>query len=332
MPCGARIGEVMRSIISLLLTAVALQASSPNIYETAIHQAVDLSNTHRFAEALVVLTKAFEQATSNHETAWAALIQNNLGFVYERQGKYSDAEAAFYRALRGMAAAGRTNGSETAPIMGNLGALYYEAGRFAESEKLFLRSISALATSSGQETEMSTLLNNLGAVYLAEYKNQLAQETGDRALKLWSAQPGAESAGQAFSYTVLAEAYNRQGMAHDAETCFSRVLEIWQATAGPNDVQTAKGLANLGVFYLDSGQIEKAEPLFQRAADIYKTSNSNDMFHLYFLYTYSKLQRKLGHRKEAKELEKRFAQLAAGGAQQQIAKGIVDVSAFRANP
>jgi len=259
------------------------------------------------------------------------LIQNNLGFVCERQGKYSDAEAAFYWALRGTAAAGRINGPETAPIMGNLGALYYEAGRFAESEKLFLRSVSTLATPTGQEAQMGTLLNNLGAVYLAEHKNQLAQEAGDRALKLWSAQPGAESSGQAFSYSLLAEAYNRQGMTHDAETCFSRALEIWQATAGPNDVQTAKGLANLGVFYLDSGQIEKAEPLFRRAADIYKTSSSNDMFHLYFLNTYAKLERKLGHRREAKELEKRFAQLAAGGAQRQIANGVVDVSEFQAN-
>jgi tetratricopeptide (TPR) repeat protein len=318
----------MRSLIFLLATAVVLPAAAYDNYDAAIRQGTALANTRHFTEAISLLKKSYAHATAANQIAWGAFLQNNLGFVYEKQGKYTEAEDSFRHALRSMSQVGRLNGPESAPIMGNLGALYYEAGRFSEAEHFLKTAIDDLRTPTGQVAQMGVLVNNLAAVYLAEHKNQMAQTTAEQGLTLWGLQPS-DSTGLGYSYSVLAEAYNRLGLKSQAESSFQRAIAIWTSTNGPNDPQTAKGMVNLGAFYFSNGESLRAEPLFQRASKIFKASSSNDTFHLYFLQVYSKLQKALGHKREAKDLDKQVSLLAPDSAHQQIAKDVLDASAFR---
>jgi tetratricopeptide (TPR) repeat protein len=116
---------------------------------------------------------------------------------------YSDtieqAESSFRAALREMTAAGREHGPETAPIIGNLGALYYEAGRFSEAERLLTHSVE--------------VLDNPGAVYLAEHKSSLAEAAGARALNIWQNQ-NATTAGAALAYTIFGGGVQSTGPIH----------------------------------------------------------------------------------------------------------------------
>ena len=67
------------------------------------------------------------------------LTVNNLGALYENQGRLAETEKMYIRALQGGEEALGPDHISTLATVNNLGSLYKNQGRLAEAEKMYIR-------------------------------------------------------------------------------------------------------------------------------------------------------------------------------------------------
>ena len=66
---------------------------------------------------------------------------NNLGVLYEKQGKIAEAEAMYLRALAGCEKTWGSDHTSTLETVNILGILYSDQGKMAEAEAMYLRAL-----------------------------------------------------------------------------------------------------------------------------------------------------------------------------------------------
>ena len=89
----------------------------------------------------------------------------NLAAVYYDQGKHSEAEPLYVRALA-IYADRPGDPAELARIWNNLGAAYWALGRYGEAEPAFRKALDICARA-GVDSVRAEALNNLGSLYLS---------------------------------------------------------------------------------------------------------------------------------------------------------------------
>ncbi len=90
---------------------------------------------------------------------------NNLGGLYIDQGRLSEAEDMYQRALRGKEKARGSEHISTLDIVNNLGSLYKSQGRLSQAEDMYQRVLGRRGRKAlGLEhtSTLPTLVNNLG--------------------------------------------------------------------------------------------------------------------------------------------------------------------------
>src|SRR5262249_61732996 len=103
---------------------------------------------------------------ANHPDFAVAL--NKLGFVYWKQGKYSEAEGLYKRAL----AIRHANHRDVAWTLNDLALVYRAQGKYAEAEGLFKRALSIREKALGaNHRDVGQTLHNLALVYADQGKN-----------------------------------------------------------------------------------------------------------------------------------------------------------------
>ncbi|WP_287131357.1 tetratricopeptide repeat protein [Candidatus Cyanaurora vandensis] len=120
---------------------------------------------------------SFTQALAN-DMAW-------LGYLYESQGRYEQAEPLYEQAL---ALSRKLLGEEhpaVASSINNLAALYDSQGRYEQAEPLYVQALALRRKLLGQEhPDVATSLNNLGAFYYERGRYQEAEPLLVKALAL----------------------------------------------------------------------------------------------------------------------------------------------------
>jgi tetratricopeptide (TPR) repeat protein len=307
-----------------LTTAVA-----QDDYATLLRRALDFGAQRDYTSASAVLETALARASRENDLDVAAVILDDAGTMYLNDRKYDAAEQAFKRSISLWTEVKGPRASQLASPLGNLGNLYYQAAQYARSEKVTIRAISILKETHDNPAELATLVTNLGAVYLGQSKNAIAERTAQDALQLYAALDPKQQSGKASAYSILGAVHSRSGQYAMAETCLQQALSIWQNAWGREDPRTGEGVANLAILYSLSGDLEKSEPLFERAEQIFARAGGNDAFLTHFLREYAAVERKLGHKGEAKQLAKRVDEVTSGSAATILSRNVVDVSAFR---
>ncbi len=128
-----------------------------------------------------------------------AVSLTNLAALYYNQGKYTEAEPLYKRAL---AIVEKTLGPEhprVATGLNNLAALYDAQGKYAEAEPLYKRALGINEKAFGfDHPEVATNLNNLAEVYRAQGKHAEAEPLYQRswAIAEKALGPGAPRRGQ----------------------------------------------------------------------------------------------------------------------------------------
>ena len=109
------------------------------------------------------------RALQGNEEAWGAEhtstlhTVNNLGNLYQTQGRMAEAEAMYLRALQGYEKAWGAEHTSTLHTVNNLSALYADQGRMAEAEAMYLRALQGNEKAWGAEhTSTLRTVNNLG--------------------------------------------------------------------------------------------------------------------------------------------------------------------------
>jgi tetratricopeptide (TPR) repeat protein len=192
-----------------------------------------------------------------------------LAKLYYDQGRYSDAEPLYVRALAIREQQLGTNHPDTAISLNNLANLYRSIGRYSDAEPLYVR---ALAISEQQlganHPSTATNLNNLAGLYKSIGRYSHAEPLDIRALAIREEQLGVNHPETAGSLNNLAALYFSSGRYSDAEPLFIRALEINEQQLGANHPSTAISLNNLAGLYESIDRYSDAEPLYVRALAI----------------------------------------------------------------
>lgn len=320
----------MRVVAFLLFSAVAHAEITNSTYESALQRASEHSQRGEYAEASATLTETLALAQRNHQAQWVAVLRTNLGNTYLHAGRYAEAEIALTNSVAWSLQHGGTDAADVASALDNLGSLYYEAGQLAHAGKLLRQALDVLKQNGAKGEPLGIVLNNLGAVYLAERKDDLAKQAALEALAIWESAKKTEGAGAATSWSVLGLASKHLGSAADAGIYLRRSIAIMETAFGDDDLRTAQSRAQLGFLYLDQGKLRQATPLFERANIVFGRNQLHDAFTLRFLGEYARLQRKRGQRQAARVIEKQLEELNTLSAAAVVGRNVVDVSELRA--
>jgi tetratricopeptide (TPR) repeat protein len=110
---------------------------------------------------------------------------NNLAMIYEKQGRYAEAEPLLTRALAIQEKALGPDHPDVADSLNNLATLYAEQGRYAEAEQLYKRALAIREAALGPDhPDLANSLNNLAAFYAEQGRYAEAEPLFERALAI----------------------------------------------------------------------------------------------------------------------------------------------------
>jgi tetratricopeptide (TPR) repeat protein len=139
------------------------------------------------------------------------------------------------------------------------------------------------------------VLNNLGAVLLAEARYSEAELEAGRTLAIDEKALGPNSPRVATDLNNLASIYSDEGRNREAEQLLKRALDIDKKAVGSNSPQVAIRLNNLANLYIDEGKYSEAERLLKQTLAIDKITPgpgeraiASDFNNLAALYTHQK--------------------------------------------
>jgi tetratricopeptide (TPR) repeat protein len=280
------------------------QATLPD-YDHTLHEARELCDHGQCEQAVSLLEDAVSSRSKENQRNREAEMLAFLGSLYERNGKYEQAENALNRSIYCWTKLEGPGTHHLVEPLTALGELYYKAGQASLAQRVLERALAIEQGSGAHADAEATLRTVLGNVYFLQHKTALAQQNAEEALKYAALGDNSRPEGGA-AYTLLGAIYFESGEIGKAESCLQQALAIWQSKRGEQGLYVAEGVANLAVFYAGSGQREKAEPLFPKAKKMLEATGGKASFFLRnFLAEYAGFERKSGHKKKPNSFRNR---------------------------
>lgn len=173
-----------------------------------------------------------------------------LGIVYKVQGRLSDAEAMFERALRGYEETLGPEHKSTLNIVGNLGLLYVKQGRLSDAESIYERVLQGMENGLGRgDTSTLNTVHNLGILYELQGQLSDAEATYERAFRGFEKALGPEHTSTLNTVHNLGILYKHQGRLRDTEAIYKRVLRCYEKALGLEHESTLHIVYNLGILH-----------------------------------------------------------------------------------
>ena len=240
-----------------------LYSSLGNAYK----QRLDNGETTNYQADLQAAIAAYQKAVELQEELKSDLALatslNNLAFLYEFQGSYTEAELLYLRSLSIREKQLGSDHPDVAQSLNNLALLYSYEGKYKEAESLYLRSLGIWEKQlEDKHLDVAATLNNLALLYTYQGKYEEAEPLYLRSLAIREKQLGVNHLDVATTLNNLALLYAYQGKYKEAEPLYLRSLSIWKKQLGENHPHVAYSLNNLGGLYRTQGKYEQAEPLY----------------------------------------------------------------------
>ena len=234
-----------------------------------------------------------------------------LGYLYEQQGKHSDAEELYQRALQGKEEEWGRDHPSTLETANNLGHLYADLGRFNEAEKLYQRALRGYEKAWGPEhTSALDTVNNLGHLYADLERFNEAEKLYQRALQGYERAWGLEHTSTLDTVNNLGVLYWKQGKLDEAEEMTLRALYGKEKAWGREHISTFDTVENLGNVYKNQGKLDKAEKMYLRALQGYEKALGLDQVQAFIpalnaMQDFAAFYEQLGRINEAKGMYSR---------------------------
>ena len=318
-----RSGDVssVLGIAALLLAAPLVRAASgppAEAWQLDVLAAERLSRDGRFAEAEAQLAAAQKDCRDcGPRDRRLAVILNNLGGVYEEEGRCLDARRAYERAIGILAGAVENLDRESAVrVAGNLVTLYAECGASAaELRRLAGFLERQLARMPADAPEVGQLTGGLAGIRYRQHRYRDAEALFRRAYEIARA-AGPDGQVSAVLYlNDLALLTLREHRPAEALDYARRCQELLEQTVPRTQPARARALGNLAVVHTVAKDFTGAEALFREALDLVTVlPTPNASLSLYILENYGAFLKHVGRREEAAGMAARARALRAAAA------------------
>lgn len=230
-----------------------------NLARAALAQDKSEEGSKFLRRALAIREKLNEQRASDLLQLAATL--NMLGKSYTVEGKESEAEASFVRALRTIEKAGG-NALELSTTLDNLGSFYLTRQKYEQAEPALRRALAVRESSLGPvDPAIAPVLDQLGAAYNAQKKYPEAAKAYERALFIRMKSSSAEHPLTRMNVEKVAEVYAAQGKDTEAEPLYRQLLSAQES-------ETVTSLVGLARLLASKERTNEAENLFKTSISI----------------------------------------------------------------
>jgi tetratricopeptide (TPR) repeat protein len=189
-----------------------------------------------------------------------------LAELHQAQGRYTDAEPLYRRALAISEKALGPDHPAVATSLDHLGLLYDHQGQYPDAEPLYKRALTIREKALGPDhASVSISLNNLAFLYNYQGRYAKAEPLLRRALAIFENALGPDHPGLGPPLNNLAAVYTAQGRYADAELLHRRALAIFEKAFAPDHPRVANTLRHLAMLYYQQVRYGDAEPLFKRS-------------------------------------------------------------------
>jgi tetratricopeptide (TPR) repeat protein len=195
------------------------------------------------------------------------------------QGKHTEAEPLFCRALEIRRHALGEHHPDTATSYSNVGANLNAQGKHAEAEPLLRKALEIHRKALGEDhPDTAASYNNVAGNLGAQGKHAEAGPLFRQALEIWRKALGEDHLHTANGYNNMAGNLGAQGKHAEAGPLFRQALEIWRKALGEDHLHTAYGYNNVAGNLNSRGKHAEADPLYRLALEIRRKALGQDHY------------------------------------------------------
>jgi serine/threonine protein kinase/Tfp pilus assembly protein PilF len=195
----------------------------------------------------------------------------HLAHLYQRQGKYNEAETLFQEVLQ----AAEKRGADdlfTLRCKAGLAQFYLFQGKYALAETLYQDVLQGETAKLGPDhRDVLDTKSELARVYTEQGKYDRAEPILEELVKAQTAKLGAHHPSTLFSRSNLASLYQHLEKYDRAEMLLQEVVQADTAQRGADHRDTLISKHNLALLYFDQGKDDRAEQLLQEVIQAQKT-------------------------------------------------------------
>ncbi|CAN5235587.1 hypothetical protein BH11CYA1_BH11CYA1_32660 [soil metagenome] len=283
-----------RSIVALLFlsflvcpqadrwpSALALAASSKEQGEfgAKAHQlseeAMAAQHAGNFSQAEPLLLEALQLSEKIFKGGHNGVAQNQLIGSIERladcyflQGKYSEAEGQYLRAVSLRRQSATIKDKSLIRDLNNLAALYQKNGKISAADDISGQALALVEMNWGASPELAVALSARAKILLEAYQPLDAVALFDRALAIRLKEAKGNDPNVSALLTSLAKAYLDSDNYHAAEKALKQALDIDLANSGRQSLPVVVDLSTIGQLYLRQGKYGASEHAYSEALEI----------------------------------------------------------------
>jgi CHAT domain-containing protein/Tfp pilus assembly protein PilF len=221
----------------------------------------------RYAEALDSFQQALVILREVGDRVGEGTTLNNIGLVYDAQGRYAEALDAYQQSLVIARKMGDSAGEGT--TLNNIGLAYDHQGRHAEALASYQQAL-VITHEVGDRAGEGATLNNIGVVYHHQGRYTEALDSFQQALVI--RREVGDQAGEGTTLNNIGEVYRSQGRYAEVLDAYQQALVILREVG----VRVGEGttLNNIGAVYQEWNELPQALAYYKQAIDVFETVRS----------------------------------------------------------
>jgi len=285
----AALGQLMRSLVGVNFTDVAVETLDANVFERALAAIDEQFADQPLVRARLLQTVAttlyelglLDRATDPQEEALRIRRETlgddhadtltsigRMGTLLKAQGKLSEAEPYYREALDGCRLILGDDDQRTLTSMQDMGSLLRAQGKFAEAEFYCREALEGSRRVLGDNHPVTLgSIHGMGFLLQAQGKLAEAEPYWREVLEGRRIVLGDTHSDTLSSINNMGGLLKEQGKLDEAEPYYREAVEGFRSTLGDDHAETLNSIANLGSLLKAQGKLAEAEPYYRQALE-----------------------------------------------------------------
>ena len=297
-------------------------------YQAAV--ALAASGQYRAAERALRDAGGLAQDCGPHSREMA-LTLNSRGSVYQYLAMHTDAERCYRRALAIWEKLADGQAVGRIAIANNLARLYLETDQLGAAKKVLWHELAvSLGAAPEADLELARTHEMISVVFHKQRKYSQAEPHIRKAIELCESAVGPAHPETAMAWNDLGALEMAIGRHAESIVHLSKALSLLESALNGDHVGKVTTLSNLGLAYAMMQQPAASEPLLQRALRIAEAGyGPADARTAAVLSAYAEALRKLGKKREARDLQKRSQEIQSESVRRSRSSDVVSMTDLR---